>query len=75
MVIKADDPYQQVSNLDGVRLADGTTRTLRCSADLRALIVDSLGVPLDMGRKIRLANDSTTQSVGDPRRWLHVLGL
>ena len=27
MVIRADDPFQQVSNLDGVRLPDGTTRT------------------------------------------------
>ncbi len=58
MVIKADDPYQQVSNLDGVQLSDGTTRTLRCSAELRALIVDTLGVPLDMGRTVRLATPS-----------------
>jgi hypothetical protein len=55
MVIRADDPYQQVSNLDGVKLPDGTTRTLRCAAELTALIVDSLGVPLAMGHKIRLA--------------------
>ena len=55
---RADDPFQDVSSLDGVRLPDATTRTLRCAAELTALIVDSLGVPLAMGRKIRLATDS-----------------
>jgi hypothetical protein len=55
MVIRADDPYRQVADLDGVRLPDGTTRTLRCAAELTALIVDSLGVPLAMGDRVRLA--------------------
>ena len=55
MVIRADDPSKQVSNLDGVRLPDGTTRTLRCAAELTALIVDSSDVPLAMGDQVRLA--------------------
>ena len=29
-----------MSNLDGVRVPDGTTRTLRCAAELTALVVD-----------------------------------
>ena len=63
MVIRADDAYQDVLNLNGVRLPDGTTRTLRCAAELTALIVDSLGVPLAMGRKIRLATDSQRKAL------------
>jgi hypothetical protein len=40
---------------DGARLADGSTRTLRCDPDVFAVVVNSLGVPLDMGRHVRLA--------------------
>jgi hypothetical protein len=36
------------------RLGDGTYRTLECDPVLRALIVDSLGTPLDLGRTVRL---------------------
>ncbi len=58
MVIRADDAFDQVSTVDGVRVEDGSIRTLRCAADLTALVVDSLDVPLAMGRTIRLANRS-----------------
>jgi len=39
---------------DGVRLQDGTTRRLLCDAAITAVIIDHLGVPLDMGRTERL---------------------
>jgi len=39
---------------DGVRLQDGTTRRLLCDAAITAVIIDTLGVPLDMGRTDRL---------------------
>jgi hypothetical protein len=47
----------------GVRLQDDSIRTLRCGPDLFALIVDSLGVPLDMGRHIRLANTAQRRAI------------
>jgi hypothetical protein len=59
IVLRPDDPYDpydQARDLDGRRLTHGTTRTLRCAAGLIAALVDSLGVPLAMGRTIRTAN-------------------
>jgi hypothetical protein len=55
VVIRPDDPYESARDLDGDRLTDAMTRTLRCGADVTALVVDSLGVPLAMGRRVRLA--------------------
>jgi hypothetical protein len=55
LVVQADEPDTTTSPT-GARLADGTTRTLRCDADLYAVVVDSLGVPLDLGHAIRSAN-------------------
>ncbi len=56
MVIKADDPTS-ATDPDGVPLADGTTRLLSCDAAIHALIVDRLGVPLDLGRHVRWASE------------------
>ena len=54
LVIQASDPLD-AHTPDGVRLADGTTRHLLCDAAIHALVVDSLGVPLDLGTTIRFA--------------------
>jgi hypothetical protein len=54
LVVQADEP-DAMTGPTGARLADGTTRTLRCDADLFAVVVDSLGVPLDLGRTLRCA--------------------
>ncbi|MBU6216340.1 MAG: DUF222 domain-containing protein [Acidobacteria bacterium] len=54
LVIHASEPLD-ARTPDGVRLADGTTRHLLCDAAIHALIVDSLGVPLDLGTTIRYA--------------------
>jgi hypothetical protein len=56
IVLHPHDPYDQARDLDGARLTDTTTHTLRCAAGLVAALVDSLGVPLAMGRTIRTAN-------------------
>jgi hypothetical protein len=61
-VVRADEP-EAVTGPTGARLADGTTRTLRCDADLFALVVDSLGVPLDMGRHVRLATTAQRRAM------------
>lgn len=54
LVVQASDPLVGFTP-DGVRLADGTFRRLACDATFHAVIVDSLGVPLDMGRGFRFA--------------------
>lgn len=54
LVIQASDPLD-ARTPDGVRLADGTTRQLLCDAAVHALVVDSLGVPLDLGTAVRFA--------------------
>jgi hypothetical protein len=56
LVIHASDPAD-ARTPDGVRLPDGTTRTLLCDPAIRALVIDSLGVPLDLGTTVRYAND------------------
>jgi hypothetical protein len=62
LVIRADEPDRAVTG-DGVALADGTTRTLCCDPDLTAVIVDRLGVPLDMGHKTRLATPAQRRAL------------
>ncbi len=44
-------------------LADGTTRVLDCDAELHPLVVDSLGVPLDLGRAARRAKAGQRRAV------------
>ena len=54
-VVNAGEP-DKVHDRNGVRLADGSVRSLFCACEsTQAIVVDSLGVPLDMGRKVRLA--------------------
>ena len=62
LVVPASDPTT-ASDPDGVPLADGTTRVLGCDAELHALIVDSLGVPLDLGDGARFASDGQRRAV------------
>ena len=81
IVLRPDDPYDQARNLDGVRLPASATRTLRCTAGLVAALIDSLGVPLAMGRTIRTANRAQRRALalrdggcvfpgcGAPVRW------
>jgi hypothetical protein len=54
LVIRAEDPTS-VYDPAGVLLQDDTVRRLLCDADWLPLIVDRLGVPLDMGRLTRYA--------------------
>jgi hypothetical protein len=62
LVVDAAEPTS-ASNADGVPLADGTTRVLLCDAELHPVVVDSLSVPLDHGRAIRLADENQRRAV------------
>ena len=62
LVVEADHA-DSASTPDGVRLSDGSTRAVRCDADLLPLIVDSLGIPLDLGRRIRLATEAQRRAI------------
>ena len=44
------------STPDGFHVHDDVAAILLCDPIITALVVDSLGVPLDMGREVRLAN-------------------
>jgi hypothetical protein len=57
LVADTDDPTS-ASDPDGVPLADGTTRVLLCDPTISAVIVDTLGVPLDLGRRVRWATEA-----------------
>ena len=54
LVVNAGEP-EIATDPSGVRLQDRTTRHLLCDARLLPVVVDSLGVPLDLGRAVRLA--------------------
>jgi len=62
LIINADD-LDEVFDQDGVKLQDGTTRRLLCDPDLYPIVVDRLGVPLDMGRVIRFASDAQRRAM------------
>jgi hypothetical protein len=62
LVIQADDPTHG-RTADGVRLADGTTRVLRCDPEITAIITDRLGVPLDLARKTRWATPAQRRAL------------
>jgi hypothetical protein len=55
LTVTADQP-DTTSDRDAVRLQDGSMRSLRCDADLQAVVVSTLGVPLDLGRTRRTVN-------------------
>ena len=61
-MVRAEDPDGSVDSC-GVPLADGSTRTLRCDPELYAVVVDSLGVPLDLGRHARLAGTAQRRAI------------
>jgi hypothetical protein len=63
LVVRADEPDARPTTINGARLQDGTTRTLCCDPDLYAVVVDSLGVPLDLGRHVRLASTAQRRGV------------
>jgi hypothetical protein len=54
LIVNAGDPGK-VTGPTGVRLQDGTTRALLCDPDMHAVVVDRLGRPLDVGRRMRWA--------------------
>ena len=62
LVAQASDPTD-VRTLDGIRVQDGTTRVITADTVLYPLIVNSLGEPLDQGRRIRLANDAQRRAL------------
>lgn len=63
LAVNALDPSQGAVTSDGVRLPDGTTRTLLCDPDLTPIVVDSLGVPLDLGRTVRYATSAQRRAI------------
>ena len=47
----------------GGRLQDGTARLLLCDAVWYPIVIGALGVPLDMGRAVRLATDAQRRAM------------
>lgn len=62
MVMSADD-LMSATDLDGEPLGDGATEVLACDAVIAAVVVDSLGVPLDVGRDVRFATPAQRRAV------------
>ena len=62
LVIQASDPVH-ASTPDGVRLQDGTTRLLNCDPKIQALIINSLGIPLDLGTAVRYATPNQRKAI------------
>jgi hypothetical protein len=62
LVIEASDPVHATTP-DGVRLQDGTTRLLNCDPKIQALIINSLGIPLDLGTAVRYATPNQRKAI------------
>ena len=62
LVIQASDPVHATTP-DGVRIQDGTTRLLNCDPKIQALIINSLGIPLDLGTAVRYATPSQRKAI------------
>ena len=62
LIIPSNDP-RDVRTVDGHRLPGHSADILCCDPTVRALVIDSLGVPLDLGREIRLANRDQRRAV------------
>ena len=61
-MVNADQP-ESAHTPGGVRIQDGSTRKLLCDARLLPVVVDSLSVPLDLGRNARLATPGQRRSM------------
>jgi hypothetical protein len=56
IVCEVDDITRAATSIFGARLSDRLMEFLGCNASFSTLLVDSLGVPLDLGREARYAN-------------------
>jgi hypothetical protein len=63
LAVNAQHPTSGATDVDGVRLADESTRVLLCDPDLHPIVVDSLGVPLDLGRSVRYATTAQRRAL------------
>ena len=62
LVIPASDPTAATTP-HAVAVQDGTYRTLLCDPDLYPVVIDSLGVPLDLGRTTRYATPAQRRAL------------
>ena len=62
LIVPASGPLQGWTP-DGVRLQDGTIRRLLCNAVFIPVVVDNLGVPLDMGLAKRLYKPNQRRAI------------
>ena len=62
LIVPASGPLQGWTP-DGVRLQDGTIRRLVCNAVFTPVVVDNLGVPLDMGLAKRLYKPNQKKAI------------
>ena len=62
LIVPASGPLEAWTP-DGVRLQDGTIRRLVCNAVFTPVVVDNLGVPLDMGLAKRLYKPNQKRAI------------
>ena len=63
VVMRADDPYGVATTLLGTRRSDRLVDLLKCNAEFSRLVVNDLGVPLDLGRSHRYANRAQRRAI------------
>ena len=61
LVINADTP--DLVYIDGKPLIRGSATALACDMAVWTIILNSLGLPLDMGRELRNANDEQRKAL------------
>jgi hypothetical protein len=63
LVIDAQQVNPRAIDGQGITLTNAETQTILCDAAFHAVIVDSLGTPLDVGRRVRLATPAQRRAL------------
>jgi hypothetical protein len=63
VLLRADDPLRRGWTRSNVQLTQELVEVLSCDARFAAMIVDGLGVPLDLGRSQRFANRAQRRAI------------
>lgn len=62
LVLRPDDP-DHITTLDGRRVQGNRLSTLLCDPEFTAIVINSLGVPIDLGHTVRFATAAQRKAV------------
>jgi hypothetical protein len=63
LAVNALDPHTGAVTPDGTVVPDDVSRVLLCDPDLHPIVLDSLGIPVDMGHTVRYATPRQRRAI------------